>query len=124
MSLAAPPPYDELDPGIREVVRFLHDRGFRPTDSGDGKSKLEHGWALEDITPFPHVACVCDASSLVAECNRMRDALLEAGVPLDVIGPEEGMPSIQGSYDPCYEREVSGGLILLSGVDGSMLQTT
>lgn len=32
--------YETLDPGIREVVRWLHSLGYKTTDSGDGYSKL------------------------------------------------------------------------------------
>lgn len=31
--------YDELDPGIRELVRQLREAGWNTTDSGDGVSK-------------------------------------------------------------------------------------
>jgi len=32
--------YASLDPGIRDVVRWLHARGIRTSDSGDGKTKF------------------------------------------------------------------------------------
>ena len=34
-------PYDELDPGIRETVRWLNKHLFKTTDSGDGVSKFQ-----------------------------------------------------------------------------------
>ena len=43
-----------LDPGIRDVVAALWDRGLATTDSGDGVSKPKPGIVL----PFEHVAVV------------------------------------------------------------------
>ena len=46
------PDYDELDPGIREVVRLLRKHHFDTTDSGDGVSKdADPGEVLD----YPHV---------------------------------------------------------------------
>lgn len=44
--------YDELDPGIREKVRAIHDLGYHTTDSGDGVSKPADA---EGVLPFPHI---------------------------------------------------------------------
>ena len=59
-------PYDDLDSGIREVVRWLNTHGFDTVDSGDGKAKFTEdgqplpGWESEDqdfdcVIPHPHV---------------------------------------------------------------------
>ncbi len=54
--------YDELDPGIRRLVRLLNDWGWPTTDSGDGKTKGENG------ADFPHVIVSCDCPvSFVAD---------------------------------------------------------
>jgi hypothetical protein len=34
-------PWDNLDPGIRRLVRLLVDHGFETTDSGDNVSKFD-----------------------------------------------------------------------------------
>jgi hypothetical protein len=47
--------YETLDPGIRDVVRRLRDRGFETTDSGDGVSKPAEWYAAGEAIPFPHV---------------------------------------------------------------------
>lgn len=44
----------DLDPGIRDVVSALWERGLETSDSGDGVSKPEPGIVL----PFEHVAVV------------------------------------------------------------------
>ena len=44
----------DLDPGIRDVVAALWERGLETTDSGDGVSKPEPGIVLA----FEHVAVV------------------------------------------------------------------
>lgn len=49
--------YDQLDAGIRDVVRRLHAQGFETTDSGDGTKAADMSCAV----PWPMVACVVDA---------------------------------------------------------------
>jgi hypothetical protein len=41
--------YSQLDPNIRQVVRFLRSRGFETTDSGDGRWK----WRCEGCGALP-----------------------------------------------------------------------
>jgi hypothetical protein len=68
--------YESLDPGIRGLVRLLRHSRFDTTDSGDGVSKpLEHR-----VLHFPHVFCRTDPGSLIGECDRMREVLIEAGL--------------------------------------------
>ncbi len=45
--------YKDLDPGIREVVKYLHELGYDTTDSGDGVSKPDMACAIDQ----PHVVC-------------------------------------------------------------------
>jgi hypothetical protein len=61
------PNYDELDPGIREVVRFLNDRGFHTTDSGDGRSKPQEWFDAGDAIPYPHVVVASSPMGLAHE---------------------------------------------------------
>lgn len=49
------PPWDELDPGIRGVVRALWEMGFDTTDSGDGRFKATLGLEPGDFWDTPHV---------------------------------------------------------------------
>jgi hypothetical protein len=118
--------YDDLDPGIREVVRWLNDNDFDTCDSGDGKAKFgEDGKPLPEwdtgpdaeydcVNPFPHVAMRVPTDRLVHECDRLRDLLTARGVPLEVQGLGDSV-SIQGTYDPALaDREAH---ILLFGLD-------
>jgi hypothetical protein len=45
--------YEQLDPGIRETVRYLHGCGFITADSGDGSKYPE----MECAIPQPMVVC-------------------------------------------------------------------
>lgn len=59
--------YDQLDPGIREVVRVLRGYGYHTTDSGDGITKLgEMGCVIDQ----PHVVI-----ALEFPFNAIHDAL-------------------------------------------------
>lgn len=87
----ASPNYDELDPGIRHVVRLLRSYGFETTDSGDGVSKRtalddldpfdREVWLITDgVLPFPHVAASTDVREMVSEAERMAEVLGEPWV--------------------------------------------
>lgn len=71
-----PIPYDDLDPGIRETVRWLADLGFRPTDSGDGSKA---GW-MEGAMEWPHVAMTVERDALQAEADRLLAACVDRGL--------------------------------------------
>lgn len=43
--------YDQLDDGVRELVRLLRDNRFTTTDSGDGYSKPEAQVSTLDRQP-------------------------------------------------------------------------
>lgn len=68
-----PIPYRHLDPGIRDLVRAIADRGFQPCDSGDGVSKPPAGRVFD----FAHVFMRVDPGTLVGEADRLH-ALLPA----------------------------------------------
>ena len=64
--------YDALNPGIRATVRWMRERGFNTTDSGDGETheyECDRGW--------PFVAVKCDKLTAIAECERLYAAILE-----------------------------------------------
>lgn len=123
------PPYEELDPGVRETVRWLFEQGFDPTDSGDGVSK---GGGCS--RPVPHVFMVVrQPGMLEQEVERLHRLLVAQGVQLydgpmtpeeaDELGVRwEGVPegsvrgSLQGNYAP-------GGpaIIVLDGVNDVIL---
>lgn len=113
---ATEPPWDELDPGIRDVVRLLWVCGFCPTDSGDGETKVKAGWPADEVLDTPHVFMIVpNAACVLDEANRLHVVLSHrVGVEVEPVG---GRVSIEASYDPA-----SGcGILVLSGLLDSML---
>lgn len=98
--------YNDLDPGIRNVVRWLNEQGFKTFDSGDGVTK-DYG------TPFPHASMEVEPSKLVEACDRLVAALEEAGVEVDPYDSEEDSVAVRGMHYPGIPRT----LVLLSGLD-------
>ena len=80
------PPWDELDPGIADMVRLLWDAGFQTTDSGDGVSKI--GGPMDDgcIVPAPHVSIGVDRDGLFAETDRVIAVINASGRLVDPVG--------------------------------------
>lgn len=123
-------PYAALDPGIRETVRWLAARGFRPTDSGDGRAKfkpLRDGRANprgDFALPFPHVFMTCAPDELVAEAGRLSSELAAAGAAL--VPPEKKRPpngAIRGRIEAHYEpRDGEPGVLMLCDVDDDALR--
>jgi hypothetical protein len=123
-------PYDELDPGIREVVRLLNDNGFNTTDSGDGRSKK--GTEQEEcMWEVPNVVILSRRNVLLDEADALLELLKEQGVRCgpdlatveELAGPqpegtefEDGV-LIQATYDP----DGHSAVILLTGLDDDLL---
>lgn len=108
--------YDELDPGIRETVRWLQSLGYDTTDSGDGVTKRpadcacewtpgnsDCSWCIESgiytcWLPMPNVAIVLDRESDgAAEADRLAMRLRARGIELDASGAG---PRIEFTYSP------------------------
>ena len=113
-------PYEDLDPGIREVVRLLNTLGFHTSDSGDGVTKLQGDDPMECAMDFPHVYCMCPPENLVSECDRLRDALQEKGIEVMVQQETEHAVAIQGFYDPVGEPKHAAGF-MLTGLTSDMV---
>lgn len=103
--MANPPPYDELDPGIRETVRWLFERGFDPTDSGDGSKAATMGCAESEPNVY---MLVKDPHQLIHETDRLGRLLTSRGI----------VGRVQGSYAPGEPA-----IIALHGVADSDLPT-
>ena len=104
-------PYDDIDPGIREVVRWVNSLGFETTDSGDGVSKLG---TMECALDVPHVHIIeLDVVAAVRIADALYAAVITRGIVLDSMRG----PSIQLSYDPADSTSV----VSLYGVDDAML---
>jgi hypothetical protein len=71
--------YSNLDPGIRDVVRLLRERGFNTTDSGDGVSKVAKHGPMDGVLPFPHVVALLDEETMISETKRLGRLALEIG---------------------------------------------
>lgn len=125
MSDRIAPPYEKLDPGIRETVRWLFEQGFEPCDSGDGRSKFDG--TVEDahdpnmFLRFPNIAMLCDPDRLVQEADRLMCILAARGIDVPAQGPDPDGISIQASYDPADPRHA---VIILCGVDDALLRGT
>lgn len=98
--------YEEMDPGIRETVRYLRAHGFNTTDSGDGKTKFPNG-PEEPPTdacamPMANVAIYTDADILVKEADRLCQLLQGLGIRVGVLndGDDHEVVEIQAGYDP------------------------
>lgn len=68
--------YEQLDPGIRDLVRRLREAGFDTTDSGDGVSKPPEWYqpderGITEAFDFPHVVCKTEPHLLFAESRRL-----------------------------------------------------
>lgn len=115
--------YELLDPGVREVVRWLVALGFHTTDSGDGEHKRDHGWTEEGgLVPFPHVYMHVEPAEIVVACTDLRGCLKGIGITVvsqtdawaEIIGGDSASgtakpkPYIEVTYDPCNQRAVMG----------------
>lgn len=98
--------YDDLDPGIRETVRWLRGLGYETTDSGDGETKSEEHRSVDG----PHVFMRVDHRSVASDADLLFLSLRHAG-----IHATEGM--VQATYDPGSAVQV----LALFGVDDAML---
>jgi hypothetical protein len=127
--------YSELDPGIRETVRWLRGLGYETTDSGDGQHKRPSDCYCPDGVPPPSFQpCDCCQAADVYECW-----LPYPNVAIVVEPPDDGVqwarvlgvqlvkrgvsvtdpfgPSIQFTYNPADDT----GIIMLTGVDDALL---
>ena len=110
--------YDELDPGVRRLVRALREHNFMTTDSGDGRTKPEDERTFGDRA---HVAMVpLSANLILSESNRLRDLILKWLTPrISYAAPydPDDEHEIFASYDP-KDRSV---VIILFDVTDEML---
>jgi len=116
------PNYEELDPGIRKVVRWLNDNGFKTVDSGDGRTKFtEDGkplpeWESGDpdfdmVIPHPHVVIEVTPEALVSETDRLH-RLVQERVAVEPIGFDDEGVSLQGTYDPALPEHPAFILVM------------
>ena len=100
---------EELDPGIRNVVKFISDMGYHTTDSGDGVTKVGEG-----VLPFPHVVVTVPSDRLIRDCNTIMCELeaMEFGDEIEY--------GVEGSYCP----HVRVATIMVWGLNDTMLASS
>lgn len=105
--------YDELDPGIREVVRWLRYLGFDTTDSGDGVTKVgEMACAIAE----PHVFMVVNDFELLDDADTLHTECSQLGLPAFDPNTMKGF-KIEATYDPAD----ASAILALYGVNDEML---
>lgn len=95
--------YNELDNGIRRLVKLLRSWCFETTDSGDGVSKKLNGtWDDDCCMGTPHVIIQVDnPADLASEADRLLRKLREIGVDIRQFGVDDGIHGgIEVTYDP------------------------
>lgn len=90
MDLSSGFDFEQLDPGIRKVVRWLRENGFETTDSGDGETKSDMTCAFD----MPNVAVRVHYRDLLMEADRLAD-MMHSHLPSLVHDVH-----IEASYDP------------------------
>jgi hypothetical protein len=85
---------DDLNPGVKKLVVFLNESGFRTVDSGDGATHTygcdrDHAYVVISVPP----------QDLIAECFRLLVLLSSRGVSVVPVNPN-GLPCVQATYDP------------------------
>lgn len=113
--------YEDLDPGIRETVKWLQANNFNTTDSGDGKSKFEPGNEMDFALAFPHVAMIVGVNDLIAEADRLVLLLESVGLDLEASVEVEGQEMPLITVEATYSAIPQVGLLMLTGVDDAML---
>lgn len=71
--------YDQISPGVRDLVRELNEAGYETTDSGDG-TNYRNG--MEGALPYRHVFGVVprDAFSLQTYADKLQERYPDARV--------------------------------------------
>lgn len=69
--------YDDLDPGIRELVKALRLNGFDTCDSGDGESKFDEDGEGDCgcAEPMANVYITSSRENLLTDCDRLVEVL-------------------------------------------------
>lgn len=65
--------YDELDPGIRDVVRAINEWGWTTCDSGDGVSKPDFARTFD----CPHVVATTEPAAMIYSADALAKMLVE-----------------------------------------------
>lgn len=100
--------YDELNPGIRQCVRWLREHGFNTSSSGDGKT---HECTCDPDHAF--VTMLVDPNQMVAEADRLASLLQERlGIELTGLDEDGSGTEVSAMYWPS-----TTAILVLDGVD-------
>lgn len=117
--------YEQLDPGIRETVRFFHEHDFITCDSGDGVSKLEAGEMMDDdyssFMDVPHVVIVAAPFALVDVADRVATVLSKVGIKLTPATPEGMDDGSQVVVEASYSPNDGHAVVVVTGLDDQKL---
>jgi hypothetical protein len=105
--------YDQLNPGIRRVVRFLHVHLFESINSGDGRTHV-----CECDADYPFVTIRVAPSLMAQEADRLYKLLTDEGIEFTGTDEEGHGTSIEATYWPADGEDA---WISLLGVDDEML---
>lgn len=105
---------NELNPGIKKLVKILNENGFKTTDSGDGKT---HDFGCDRSNAYVCIE-VQGLRRSEDEAVRLMDFMrFKCDIDIYPIGID-GAPCIQATYDPANGT----AFIELMHVDDSMLE--
>ena len=129
--------YSELDPGIRNSVKFLRNHGFWTTDSGDGQTKFSTGqYDAAEVLDFPHICIVVEPRNMIEESRKLAAVLGGHGVQVQQRGlrhldpqwyeSQDEAPTwdvkqaveVEASYDPMTDIAV----IMVSYINDELLR--
>jgi len=114
--------YEDLDPGIRDVVAWLRSEGFNTTDSGDGVTKLQGDNPYEGALEIPHVFMAVDNDKLFSEADRLLKVMEDKGIDLTetvLLEGDQEAPAI--NIEATYFPTIKMATITLTGVNDEML---
>lgn len=118
--------YEELDIGIRNLVRLLRSKGFETTDSGDGKSKFENNTAC-CAEPVSNVYIEVNATRMVAESHRLmeviRDNTIEGTLESTIRNEELEMDVPRVLIEASYSPIEGTAILMIHGLLDSDLRT-
>lgn len=94
--------YDDLDPGIRRVVRLLNQHGFRTSDSGDGSKAATMPCAVD----YPMVVIPVDGQGEMVADRVFRLLTTHSTISWEPTMTGLRYPQVDYCYLPAYGNGV------------------
>lgn len=86
--------YSELNPGIRETVRFMREHGYETVDSGDGQTH-DHKCGRD----YPYVTALVPIMDIAKAASKLESLFMEHH-DIDFTWVGQDGPEIEASYQP------------------------